>query len=99
MLALDSRVARATWTVIAIALLCLTIYAIRSVLLMFVVSLLFAYLLLPIVDFIDRVLPGRRTRGLALAIVYLALIGGIAVVGAEVGSRVAVQASALAQKI
>ena len=66
----------------------MAIYAIRSVLFMFVVALLFAYLLLPIVDLIDRVLPGRRTRGLALAIVYLVLIGGIAVVAAEVGSRV-----------
>lgn len=99
MLGLDSKVARATWTVIAIALLCLGIYTIRSVVFMFVVALLFAYLLLPIVDFLDRVLPGKRTRGVALAIVYLLLIGGIGIVGAEVGSRVAEQANSLAQKI
>ena len=52
MLGIDPRAARATWTVILIALLCLTIYAIRNTLFIFIVSLLFAYLLLPIVDFI-----------------------------------------------
>jgi hypothetical protein len=66
MLGIDPRAARATWTVILIALLCLTIYAIRNTLFIFIVSLLFAYLLLPIVDFIVRVLPWKRSRGPAL---------------------------------
>jgi len=73
MLGIDPRAARATWTVILIALLCLVIYAIRHTLFIFIVSLLFAYLLLPIVDFIDRVLPLKRSRTPALAIVYLVL--------------------------
>src|SRR5258708_39002949 len=74
MLGIDPRAARATWTVILIALLCLTIYAIRNTLFIFIVSLLFAYLLLPIVDFIVRFLPWKRSRGPALVIVYILLV-------------------------
>src|SRR5882762_342956 len=99
MLGIDLRTARATWTVILVGALCLTIYAIRHTLFIFIVSLLFAYLLLPIVDFIDRVLPLRRSRTPALAIVYLILVGGMVILGIEVGSRVADQANLLAQKI
>src|SRR6185436_17350963 len=99
MLGFDPRVARATWTVIAIGLLCLAVYAIRHTLFMFIVALLFAYLLLPVIDFIDRVLPGNQSRGFALAVVYLLLVGGIAIVGAELGSRVTMQANNLAQRI
>src|SRR5215471_1226702 len=99
MLGFDSRVARATWTVIGIALLCLVIYSIRSTLLMFVVSLLFAYLLAPLIDLIDRGLPMQRSRTPALAIVYLLLVGGLILAGVEIGSRVAEQASNLAAKV
>ena len=99
MLGLDPKVARATWTVIAIGLFCLTIYAIRHTLFIFVVALLFAYLLLPIVEFIDRHLPMERSRGPALAIVYLFLVAGIVIGGIEVGARVAEQANNLAQRI
>jgi len=48
---IDPRAARATWTVILIALLCLAIYSIPDTFFLFIVSLLFAYLLAPIVDF------------------------------------------------
>src|SRR6266481_3038496 len=99
MLGIDPRAARATWTVILIALLCLIIYAIRNTFFIFIVSLLFAYLLAPIVDFIDRVLPLKRSRTPALAIVYLALVAGIVVAGVAVGTRVAEQANNLAHSI
>jgi len=92
MLGIDPRAARATWTVILIALLCLTIYAIRNTLFIFIVSLLFAYLLLPLVDFIDRFLPWRRSRGPALVIVYIFLVAGLVSTGIVIGSRVAEQA-------
>ena len=99
MLGIDPRAARATWTVILIALLCLVIYAIRNTFFIFIVSLLFAYLLAPIVDFIDRVLPLKRSRTPALAIVYLALVGGIVIAGVAVGTSVADQANKLAHSI
>jgi predicted PurR-regulated permease PerM len=99
MLGIDPRTARATWTVILISLLCLTIYAIRNTLFIFIVSLLFAYLLLPLVEFIDRFLPWRRSRGPALVIVYIFLVAGIVSAGIVIGSRVAEQANNLAQKL
>src|SRR6266550_4475957 len=99
MLGIDPRAARATWTVILVALLCLVIYSIRETLFVFFVSLLFAYLLLPIVDFIDRVLPMRRSRTPALAIVYLVLVTIIVVAGISIGTSVAYQANNLAQRI
>lgn len=99
MLGLDPRAARVTWTVIAVFLFCAIIYAIRETLLIFVVALLVAYLLLPVVDFLDRRLPGKRTRAPALAIVYLTLVVLLVTVGVEVGSRAAEQAAGLASRV
>jgi predicted PurR-regulated permease PerM len=99
MLGIDLRAARATWTVILVALLCLTIYSIRRTLFLFIVALLFAYLLLPIVDFIDRVLPMRGSRTPALAIVYVLLVAGLIFTGIEIGTQVTDQAKTLAQKV
>jgi predicted PurR-regulated permease PerM len=96
---LDPKAARATWTVIAILLLCLTIYSIRHTLFIFIVAILFAYLLLPIVDLIDRFLPMKASRAPALAIVYTVLIAAIVIAGIEIGSSVAAQANNLAQRI
>src|SRR3954464_12510302 len=99
MLGIDTRAARVTWTVILIALLCLMIYSIRNTFFIFIVSLLFAYLLLPLVDFIDRVLPMPRSRTPALAIVYLVLVTIIVVAAVSIGTNVAQQANNLAQRI
>jgi predicted PurR-regulated permease PerM len=99
MLGLDSKAARATWTALAILLLAALLYAIRHTLFIFIVALLFASLLSPVVNFIDRVLPLKRSRAPALAIVYGCLIGAMVVCGIEVGSNVAAQANNLAEKI
>ena len=99
MLGIDPKAARAAWTVIVVLLLCLVIYSIRQTLFIFVVALLFAYLLLPVVDFIDRVLPMRGSRTPALAIVYVLLVGGLILSGIEIGSKVTQQGKNLAQKI
>jgi predicted PurR-regulated permease PerM len=99
MLGLDPKAARATWTVILILLLCLTIYAIRRTLFIFVVALLFAYLLAPLVDFIDHALPSKSSRTIALAIVYALLVGGLVFAGISIGSRVAEQAQTLARSV
>jgi predicted PurR-regulated permease PerM len=79
--------------------LCLTLYSIRRTLFLFIVALLFAYLLLPVVDFIDRVLPMRGSRTPALAIVYVLLVAGLIFTGIEIGSQVTEQAKTLAQRV
>lgn len=99
MMGIDARAARATWTVILVLLFCLMIYAIRQTILIFIVSLLFAYLLLPIVDFFDRALPMVRSRTPALALVYAFMILLLIAAGTEIGTRAAQQANTLAQSI
>jgi predicted PurR-regulated permease PerM len=98
MLGLDARIARYVWTAIFVGLLVGLIYLIAQTLFIFIVALLFAYMLWPLVSFLDQRLPGR-SRVPALAIVYLILVAILVVVGFEVGSRIAVQANALAAKI
>lgn len=99
MLGIDARAARATWTVILVLLVCAIVYLIRRTLLIFVLSLLLAYLLLPVVDLIDRRLPFQRRRGLALAIVYVVLMGLLVAGAGSIGARVAEQAGALAKRV
>jgi len=74
-------------------------YSIRHTMFIFIVAILFAYLLLPIVDFLDRFLPMKQSRGPALAIVYTLLIAAIVAAGIEIGTHVAAQANNLAERI
>jgi predicted PurR-regulated permease PerM len=97
-LALNYSALRYTWSV-AFALLVLgVIYLIREALFVFVVALLFAYLLWPLVNFFDRRLPGR-SRAPALAIVYLSLVALLIIIGIATGSRVMIEANALASSV
>jgi predicted PurR-regulated permease PerM len=59
---LDIRAARITWTVLLIALAVFLIYSIRTTLLVMLCAVFFAYLLLPLVQRVDRQLPARVPR-------------------------------------
>ena len=73
------------------------VYLLRATLFLFILAVLFAYLLAPLVNLIDRILPGKRTRTPALALAYL-LVVGLVVLGATlIGSRVVQQANLLAK--
>ncbi len=98
MLGFEIRAARYTWTAVCVLLLVGLVYLIRQTLAIFVIALLFAYLLWPLVKFLDRRLPGRP-RVLALTIVYLALVGILLVVGITIGARAVQQANALAARL
>lgn len=98
MLGIDPRAARITWTVVAFLIFLWIIYQIRQTIFLFVIALLFAYLLWPLVDYLDKRLPGR-SRTPALAIVYTLLIAALIIIGIEVGSRVGREANILAGKI
>ena len=75
------------------------IYVIRRTLFVFMLALLFAHLVAPLVDLLDRFLPGRRTRTLALGLSYVIFVAIVVFLGAQIGSRVADQASSLAAKL
>jgi predicted PurR-regulated permease PerM len=98
MLGLDARIAKYTWTIVLVLMLSFLVYLIAQTLFIFVVALLFAYLLWPLVNFLDQRLPGRSKLP-SLAIVYLVLLGVLVFIGIEVGSRIAVQANALVARI
>ncbi len=97
MLGFDARAARYTWTAAMVLLLLWLVYLMRGTLFVFIVALLFAYLLSPLVNVIDRFLPGKRTRTPALAIAYVIFIAVLFVVATQIGSRVADEANSLAK--
>jgi predicted PurR-regulated permease PerM len=98
MLGIEPRAARYAWTVAAIVGLLVVVFLIRTTLFVFVAALLFAYLLSPLVDLIDRFLPASRTRTPALALAYVFFVAVLVLAGMQVGGRVVEQANALAQR-
>jgi predicted PurR-regulated permease PerM len=96
LLGIDPRAARATWTAALVLLALGAVYLIRQTLLVFVIALLFAYLLYPLMDMIDRRLPSK-TRTPALALTFVLAIGLLATFGTLIGSVVGRQATSLAE--
>jgi predicted PurR-regulated permease PerM len=97
MLGIDARAARYTWTAALVLLVLCLVYLMRGTLFLFTVAVLFAYLLAPLVNVIDRFLPGRRTRTTALALAYLIFIAVLFVGITQIGSRVVQEATSLAK--
>src|SRR5271154_3429306 len=98
MLGIDAKAARIAWTVFLMALLLATAYTIRETLAVFVIALLFAYLLIPLVGFVERITPRQISPRIALAIVYLALLGAIVALVLTLGPRLANEANNLAMQ-
>jgi predicted PurR-regulated permease PerM len=99
MLGIDPKAARAAWTVFFIALLAVTAYLIRETLMVFAVALFLAYMLAPLVDFVQRFTRSRLTGTPALAVVYLVLICVLVGLSVTIGSRIADEASILAERL
>ncbi len=72
------------------------VYLLRNTLFIFVIALLLAYLLYPLMDLIDRRLTSR-SRMPALAVTYLVVTGVVGVFVAFVGSAVGEQATNLSK--
>jgi predicted PurR-regulated permease PerM len=98
MLGIDSRAARCTWTAALVVLGIWLLYLLRSTLFVFILAVLFAYLLAPLVNLINRFLPGKWTRTPALALAYVLVVGLVVLGAILIGSRVVVQATQLAQQ-
>jgi predicted PurR-regulated permease PerM len=99
MLGIDRRAARYAWTVALTVLALCLVYLVRRTLFVLVLALLFAYLLSPLVNLLDRALYGNRTRGLALGLAYIIFLGVVVLIGSQIGSSVVAQATALGQKL
>jgi predicted PurR-regulated permease PerM len=98
MLGIDRHAARAAWTVGLVALLLYLIYLVRATLFVFVLAVLFAYLLTPLVDLLNRFLP-TRTRKPTLALAYAIFVGAVVFGGIEIGTRTFDQAKRLAGQL
>jgi predicted PurR-regulated permease PerM len=94
----DARAARAAWTVFVLGLGIYLAYVIRRTILIFIAAVLFAYLLSPLVDLVDRLFPRERSRNISLAVVYLILLAVLVSLGGLMGSTIAEQAANLAKK-
>ena len=94
---LDSRTARATWTILVILGVIGLAYAVRGVLLLIALSLFFAYLLFPLVRLAERWVIRRRTA--AIAVVYLVVLAALIGTGIVVGPRLSTEVQSLAQKL
>ena len=81
-----------------VLLLMWLVYLVRTTLFIFVLAVLFAYLLTPLVNLLDRFLPGR-TRTPALALAYLIVVGAVALGVGQIGGRVVDQANRLAKDL
>jgi predicted PurR-regulated permease PerM len=95
MLGIDRRAARYTWTAVLVLISLCLVYLMRTTLFVFIVALLFGYLLSPLVDVIDRILPGKRTRTLALAIAYVIFVAVLFIGITQIGSRAVEEANSL----
>src|SRR5438270_253043 len=82
MLEVDGRALRVVWTVFLFGLLLALVYFIRDTILLFAGAIFFAYMLSPLVALVERFIP--RRRNLALALVYILLIGILTAVGFQV---------------
>jgi predicted PurR-regulated permease PerM len=98
-LGIDGRAARATWTVLLVLLAVTLIWMLRSVLLLFFFAVLLAYLLSPLVDLVDRITDKRVSRNIALAGVYLMLLGMVGAAGVGIGARIVEEAAELASAL
>ena len=99
MLGIDRSAARYTWTAAMVLLFIYLIYVVRSTLFILSLALLFAYLLSPLVNLLDRAIPKERTRTLALALAYVIFVGVVVLFGVQIGTLVVAQAQTLVSKL
>ena len=72
MLTLDDRTGNVLTTIAAFAAVAALVFAVRSLIVVSVLALLLAYLLEPVVSWVQGQLPARsRSRGRAIAVVYV----------------------------
>jgi predicted PurR-regulated permease PerM len=99
MFELDGRVLRAVWTAFVFLLIVALIYLARGTIVIFTLAIFLAHLIAPLVDRVQRLIPRRISRNVALAIVYLVLVGVAVAILIPVGAKIGEQASALALRL
>ena len=96
--ALDPKTLRVLWTVLVVLGALVLLYLLRTVLMVLIFSMVFAYLVFPLVKLAERVMPRRGRRPLAIIAVYLVLIAALSTLAALVGPPLGRELAALGQK-
>jgi predicted PurR-regulated permease PerM len=99
MLGIDRRVLSAAWTLFLFVLVLVCLYEISHTLVIFALALFMSNLLSPVVEMVQRGFPRGMSRPLALAVVYLVLLGVMASAAILIGARIAEQATGLAGRL
>jgi predicted PurR-regulated permease PerM len=92
----DEKTARILSTASIFILAILFLYGARETLTLFLFAVLFAYFVEPLVSRLNKPL---RSRGLAIAAVYVILIGAVVGLGFAVGPRIAAEGKSLATSL
>jgi len=92
----DARTARVIITVLLFALGLGFLYAARQTLVAFLFAIFFAYLMSPLVSYLERLLHGR---GRAIAVIYVLLLGLVVLFFVSTGPRIARESSRLGQSL
>src|SRR5712692_611144 len=95
---LDVRTAKVVWTIIVFVGAIALLYLLRKPIFLLVFSVFFAYLILPLVVLVERRLPRRFARPLAIALVYLVLLLALVAIGIGIGPRLTDDVTVLAHK-
>jgi len=82
----DGRTARVIITVLLFALGLGFLYAARQTLIAFLFAIFFAYLMSPLVSYLEKLL---RARVLAIAVIYVLLLGLVVLFFVSTGPRIA----------
>jgi predicted PurR-regulated permease PerM len=90
----DSRTSRALITILAFAAGLGFLYVTRRTLILFLFAIFFAYLINPAVSRLEKLV---RSRGLAIAAIYLLLLLGLSLIGFLLGPRITRQAARLGE--
>ena len=99
MLGIDRRALQTAWTWFVFAIVLLAVYEIRHTLVLFALALFLAHLLGPVVERVHFLIPPSGSRGPAIALVYLVLLGALVGVAIPIGSKIVEQAAGLATKL
>jgi predicted PurR-regulated permease PerM len=97
MFEIDLRALRVLWTIFVFGLVLLLLYAIRETLILFAVAIFFAYIIAPMVGFLQRIFFSKRIA--ALTIVYVLLIAMLVTVSVTAGSTIGQEAASLQSKL
>jgi predicted PurR-regulated permease PerM len=92
----DGRTARVIITVLLFALGLGFLYAARKTLIAFLFAIFFAYLMSPLVSYLEKLLRGR---GRAIAVIYVLLLGLVVLFFISTGPRIARESARLGQSL